>query len=112
MFGCLAVYVQDPIVLILRDKRNNTADNRVWLATTEEHHLPSTCYSTVGEEAIILKHDPLLPLQTRALCDLVTTSSVSIVRCLDDGNPVDVDSPSARRESRRRSFGSRDHKRR
>ena len=40
MFGCLAVYVKDRIVLILRDKdkRGQTADNGVWLATTEEHH--------------------------------------------------------------------------
>lgn len=38
MFGCLAVYVRDKIVLILRDKRDGTADNGVWLATTEEHH--------------------------------------------------------------------------
>jgi hypothetical protein len=38
MFGCLAIYVEDKIVLILRDKRDQTADNGVWLATTEEHH--------------------------------------------------------------------------
>jgi len=38
MFGCLATYVKDKIVLILRDKLQNTADNGVWLATTEEHH--------------------------------------------------------------------------
>jgi hypothetical protein len=38
MFGCLAVYVEDKIVLILRDKRDKKADNGVWLATTEEHH--------------------------------------------------------------------------
>jgi hypothetical protein len=38
MFGCLAVYVVNKIVLILRDKRDRTADNGVWLATTEEHH--------------------------------------------------------------------------
>jgi hypothetical protein len=38
MFGCLAVYVEDRIVLILRDKREQTADNGVWLATTQEHH--------------------------------------------------------------------------
>ncbi len=38
MFGCLAVYVEDKIVLILRDKRDDTEDNGVWLATTEEHH--------------------------------------------------------------------------
>jgi len=38
MFGCLAVYVGYKIVLILRDKRGETADNGVWLATTKEHH--------------------------------------------------------------------------
>jgi len=38
MFGCLAIYVEDKIVLILRDKRDHTADNGVWLATTEKHH--------------------------------------------------------------------------
>jgi hypothetical protein len=38
MFGCLAVYVKDRIVLVLRDKRESTVDNGVWLATTEEHH--------------------------------------------------------------------------
>jgi hypothetical protein len=30
MFGCLAIYVQDKIVLVLRDKRDHTADNGVW----------------------------------------------------------------------------------
>jgi hypothetical protein len=29
MFGCLAIYVEDKIVLILRDKPTNTADNGV-----------------------------------------------------------------------------------
>lgn len=38
MFGCLAVYVGERIVLILRDRRDETRDNGVWLATTEEHH--------------------------------------------------------------------------
>jgi hypothetical protein len=38
MFGCLAIYVQDKIVLILRDKRDHAADNGVWLATTEDRH--------------------------------------------------------------------------
>jgi hypothetical protein len=38
MFGCLAVYVKEKIVLILRDHRDHPADNGVWLATTAEHH--------------------------------------------------------------------------
>jgi hypothetical protein len=38
MFGCLAVYVGENIVLILRDKHDSSADDGVWLATTHEHH--------------------------------------------------------------------------
>jgi hypothetical protein len=38
MFGCLAIYVDGKIVLILRDKAASPEDNGVWLATTEEHH--------------------------------------------------------------------------
>jgi hypothetical protein len=45
MFGCLAVYVpvrrtggEEKIVLVLRDKAGNAADNGVWLATAIEHH--------------------------------------------------------------------------
>jgi hypothetical protein len=38
MFGCLAVYVEEKIVLILRDRPDYRADNGVWIATTAEHH--------------------------------------------------------------------------
>ena len=38
MFGCLAAYVGEKIVLILRDKHGDTTDNGVWLATSSEHH--------------------------------------------------------------------------
>jgi hypothetical protein len=38
MFGCLAVYVKDQIMFILRDRRDGRRDNGVWLATTEQHH--------------------------------------------------------------------------
>jgi len=38
MFGCLAVYVEDKIVLILRDRPDSRDDNGVWLATTAAHH--------------------------------------------------------------------------
>jgi hypothetical protein len=36
MFGAHALYIQDKIVLILRDK--NDEDSGVWIATTAEHH--------------------------------------------------------------------------
>lgn len=38
MFGCLAIYVEEKIVLILRDRPDFPRDNGVWLATTVEHH--------------------------------------------------------------------------
>jgi hypothetical protein len=38
MFGCLAIYVGEKIVLILRDRPRHPQDNGVWLATTPEHH--------------------------------------------------------------------------
>jgi hypothetical protein len=38
MFGCIAVYVEEKIVLILRDRPSAKADNGVWLATMAEHH--------------------------------------------------------------------------
>ena len=47
MFGCLAIYVKDKIVLILRDKPAKPADNGVWLATTEEH----PCLPSVPKDA-------------------------------------------------------------
>jgi hypothetical protein len=43
MFGCLALYVGDKIVLMLREKHTQTEDNGVWLATTKEHH-QSLCH--------------------------------------------------------------------
>jgi hypothetical protein len=38
MFGCLALYIREKIVLILRDHRDAVADNGVWIATMEQHH--------------------------------------------------------------------------
>jgi hypothetical protein len=38
MFGCLAVYVDDKIMLILRDRPKARKDNGVWLATVAQHH--------------------------------------------------------------------------
>jgi hypothetical protein len=38
MFGCVAVYVGEKIVFILRDRPVRRDDNGVWIATTREHH--------------------------------------------------------------------------
>lgn len=38
MFGCHALYRDEKILLILRNRKDNESDNGVWLATTHEHH--------------------------------------------------------------------------
>ena len=38
MFGAFALYVEDRIVMILRDKEDHRDDNGIWLATAPEHH--------------------------------------------------------------------------
>lgn len=38
MFGAYAVYVDQKIIFILRDRPTSPDDNGVWLATTEIHH--------------------------------------------------------------------------
>ena len=38
MFGCISVYIEDKIVLILREKSDYIRDNGIWVATTIEHH--------------------------------------------------------------------------
>jgi hypothetical protein len=38
MFGCTAVYVDDKLVFVLRDRPSSPGDNGVWVATTVEHH--------------------------------------------------------------------------
>ncbi len=38
MFGAYAVYVDQKIIFILRDRPSSPEDNGVWIATTEIHH--------------------------------------------------------------------------
>ena len=38
MFGCYAVYINEKLVLILRDRADHVDDNGVWIATSQEHH--------------------------------------------------------------------------
>lgn len=38
MFGCHAVYVDDKIILVLRQKGKPAQDDGIWVATTKEHH--------------------------------------------------------------------------
>jgi hypothetical protein len=38
MFGMWAVYLNEKILLMLRDREDFTETNGVWIATTQEHH--------------------------------------------------------------------------
>jgi hypothetical protein len=38
MFGCHAVYIEERIVFVLRDKGDPCRDDGVWIATTAQHH--------------------------------------------------------------------------
>lgn len=38
MFGCTGIYLDDKIVLILRDRDDEPKDSGAWVATTPEHH--------------------------------------------------------------------------
>jgi hypothetical protein len=38
MFGCYAIYVGEKLVMILRQRKDHTDDNGVWLAALREHH--------------------------------------------------------------------------
>jgi hypothetical protein len=37
-FGCHSIYVGDKILLTLRNKKEHTDDNGVWIATEQAHH--------------------------------------------------------------------------
>jgi hypothetical protein len=38
MFGCHAVYVNEKLVLMLRNRQTHPRDNGVWVATNHEYH--------------------------------------------------------------------------
>ena len=58
MFGCTAIYVEEKIVLILRQKSSYERDNGVWVATTQEHH-ESLRYDFPNMRSIELLGEPV-----------------------------------------------------
>jgi len=89
MFGCHAVYVEDKIVFILRDRKDHVNDNGVWIATTKEHHqslkedFPSMRSiqlfgaETTGWQVLPLADDEFEPAVTKA-CELVLQGDIRI----------------------------------
>lgn len=58
MFGCLAIYREEYLLLILRDKPDYTRDNGVWLALQPEH------YESIKKEFPLLRSVELLGSKT------------------------------------------------
>jgi predicted DNA-binding protein (MmcQ/YjbR family) len=83
MFGCTAVYIEEKIVFILRDRRSSARDNGVWVATTAEHHaslrreLPSlrsiAAFGRSGETGwqVLPAEDDRFEEQATRACELV-----------------------------------------
>ncbi len=38
MFGCYAIYAGEKIMLVLRDRKDHSEANGIWIATSKEHH--------------------------------------------------------------------------
>jgi hypothetical protein len=87
MFGMYAIYVDEKIVLMLRQKANNPETNGVWIATTEEHHkslkkdVPSLC--SISSYVIGIKETEwqLLPEDADDFENLVIKACEFIKQC-------------------------------
>jgi hypothetical protein len=91
MFGCLAVYIGEKVVVMLRDKRTHPADNGVWVGTTQEHHeslrAEFSSLRSIGLLGKPLTHWQVLPADAPdfeeaalSLCDLIVAGDPRIGR--------------------------------
>jgi hypothetical protein len=84
MFGLWAIYVNEKIMLILRQRKNNPATNGVWIATSPEHHkslrtdLSSLCSIPAYSKGIMETEWQFLPVHAagfeasvRKVCALI-----------------------------------------
>ena len=68
MFGCHAIYVGEKIVLIVRNRKDHTDCNGVWIATSQEAHaslkkdLPSMCSISIFSDGKTESAWQMLPL--------------------------------------------------
>lgn len=67
MFGLYAIYVNEKIVLVLRERKDHADTNGVWVATNKEHHeslkndLPSLRPFSIYSKAVKETEWQLLP---------------------------------------------------
>ena len=98
MFGVWAIYVNDKIMLILKQNKDNPETNGVWLATYREYHeslkssLPSL--RSISSYSVGLRETEwqVLPVDTedfeasvRFVCELIKHNDIRIGRLPDPG---------------------------
>ena len=87
MFGAHAIYIENKIVLILRDK--DDSDSGVWIATTIEHHaslkkdFPKMCSIQVfgpgvSSWQVLSKDDDDFETNVNRACELILKGDVRI----------------------------------
>jgi hypothetical protein len=93
MFGLWAIYVNEKIVLILRQRKDLPETNGVWIATNLEHHkslksdLPSLCSISTYSNGIKETEWQVLPadaddfeVSVRKVCELIKHNDYRIGR--------------------------------
>jgi hypothetical protein len=82
MFGFTYVYLDDTLLLLLRERLNQTHFNGIWLATTTAHLqslrkefpcLPARCVWTSGESASVFLPSHIEEFETYAMraCEII-----------------------------------------
>ena len=84
MFGLWAIYANKKIILILRQRKDHSDTNGIWVATSQEHHkslkseLPSLCSISTYSGGFKESEWQLLPVDSddfetsaRKVCELI-----------------------------------------
>jgi len=88
MFGMWALYLDDKIMLILRQRDKNPKSNGVWIATSKEFHtslrkeIPSLNAITLNETEwqLISEESKDFEISVRKVCELILNKDIRIGR--------------------------------
>ena len=101
MFGLYAIYIDEKIVLVLRDRKDQPETNGVWVATNKEHHkslkdeLPSLRSFSIYSKAVKETGWQMLPVDSDdfetsviKLCELIKRGDQRIGRVPKPGKSI------------------------
>lgn len=91
MFGMWSIYLDDKILLILRQRDKNPESNGIWVATSQEFHnslrkdIPSLTSITSNLEEdtewqLIYENDTNFEASARKVCELILNRDIRIGR--------------------------------